>query len=231
MPDLNLFYLLDNYLWAGAALAIGVCIVLAIVSARINLPLVGALSATPVALGLLASALGLQLWPPHPMVGSILAVELFVLGVVAGGPLTLYVVGRAESHSVRAGLHGGIVPAGDGGPARGARVSFGEGGEGDGGERDIRHDQPEDNYAGGREVLRGGSTIGYLERIAVLGCLAVGRVEGIAVIVAIKGLGRFNELDSPEARERFIIGTLVSLIWACATGALLLITVQSNVPF
>ena len=75
-----------------------------------------------------------------------------------------------------------------------------------------------------REVLRGGTTIGYLERIAIVGAAAIGRVEVVAVIVAIKGLGRFSELDSAAARERFIIGTLVSMIWAGLCAALILLT-------
>lgn len=74
-----------------------------------------------------------------------------------------------------------------------------------------------------REVLRGGTTIGYLERIAIIGGILLGRVEVIAVVVAIKGLGRFSELDRAETRERFIIGTLVSFVWAgaCATVVVL----------
>lgn len=73
------------------------------------------------------------------------------------------------------------------------------------------------------EVLRGGTTIGLLERLAVAGTLLAGFPEGLAVIVAIKGVGRFTELDASETRERFIIGTLVSLIWAVsATGIALL---------
>ena len=43
--------------------------------------------------------------------------------------------------------------------------------------------------------------------------------EGLAVLVAIKGVGRFTELEEAEARERFIIGTLTSIIWACACAA------------
>lgn len=73
------------------------------------------------------------------------------------------------------------------------------------------------------EVLRGGTAIGYLERLAVAGTLLAGFPEGLAIIVAIKGVGRFTELDSAETRERFIIGTLVSLTWAvAATGVALL---------
>ncbi len=70
------------------------------------------------------------------------------------------------------------------------------------------------------EVLRGGATIGYLERFAVVGAVLVGQPAAIAIIVAVKGLGRFTELDSAAARERFIVGTLGSLIWAatCASA-------------
>lgn len=74
-----------------------------------------------------------------------------------------------------------------------------------------------------REILRGGTTIGYLERFAFIGSIMVGQPGAIAVIIAIKGLGRFSELENAAARERFIIGTLVSLVWAgLCTAALLL---------
>ena len=66
-----------------------------------------------------------------------------------------------------------------------------------------------------REVLRGGTTIGYLERIAVALGIIAGFPEAIAIVVALKGIGRFSELAAAEARERFIIGTLASLVWAC----------------
>ncbi len=75
----------------------------------------------------------------------------------------------------------------------------------------------------GREVLRGGAIIGYLERLAIVGAIAVGHPEAIAAVIAIKGLGRFSELDSAEARERFIIGTLVSMIWASICGGLIVL--------
>ncbi len=68
--------------------------------------------------------------------------------------------------------------------------------------------------ASGSDILRGGATIGYLERIAVVGAVALGQAEIVVAVIAIKGLGRFTELDSSAARERFIIGTLVSLLWA-----------------
>ncbi len=71
-----------------------------------------------------------------------------------------------------------------------------------------------------REVLRGGTTIGYLERLGVAIAIVAGYPEAIAIVVAIKGIGRFSELAAAEARERFIIGTLASLLWACVVGGL-----------
>ncbi|RKR19621.1 hypothetical protein [Arthrobacter oryzae] len=70
-------------------------------------------------------------------------------------------------------------------------------------------------------ILRGGAIIGVLERFAV--CLAVlaGQPVAIAYVVAIKGLGRFAELKAtPVAAERFIIGTLTSMLWAAGVAAL-----------
>jgi hypothetical protein len=70
-------------------------------------------------------------------------------------------------------------------------------------------------------ILRGGAIIGVLERLAV--CLAIlgGQPIAIAYVVAIKGLGRFAELkETPVAAERFIIGTLASMLWAAGIAAL-----------
>ena len=67
-------------------------------------------------------------------------------------------------------------------------------------------------------MLRGGLTIGVLERVATAGSIIAGFPEGLAIVVAVKGVGRFTELDAAEARERFIIGTFASLIWACAAA-------------
>lgn len=71
-----------------------------------------------------------------------------------------------------------------------------------------------------RAVLRGGTWIGILERLAVTGTLALGYPEGIAFVIAVKGLGRYPELrEHPGLSERFVIGTLASFGWAAALGA------------
>lgn len=70
-------------------------------------------------------------------------------------------------------------------------------------------------------ILRGGAWLGVLERLAITGSLLAGYPYGIAIVIAIKGLGRYAELrDQPVASERFVVGTLASLIWSVATGLL-----------
>jgi hypothetical protein len=69
------------------------------------------------------------------------------------------------------------------------------------------------------EGLRGGAWIGALERLAIVGTLVAGWPEGMAVVLAIKALGRYPELRTGShegAAEGFIIGTLVSILWAVA---------------
>ena len=73
------------------------------------------------------------------------------------------------------------------------------------------------------EVLRGGAVIGFLERFAIVGAALVGHLEIVAAVIAVKGLGRFSELDSPAARERFIVGTLTSTCWAGLAAAVVLL--------
>ncbi|WP_460801689.1 hypothetical protein [Microbacterium sp. GXF6406] len=71
-----------------------------------------------------------------------------------------------------------------------------------------------------RTLMRGGTVIGFLERVAAAVAITVGFPEAVAAVIAVKGIGRFPELGEPEARERFIIGTVASLLWAGAVGAI-----------
>ncbi len=92
----------------------------------------------------------------------------------------------------------------------------------------VTFDEPEGAHGGllaadGRELLRGGEVIGLLERIAVAGAIVAGFPEALAVIIAIKGVGRFTELETGAVRERFIVGTLASWIWAAAAAGIVLL--------
>lgn len=83
-------------------------------------------------------------------------------------------------------------------------------------------------------LLPGGSWIGALERLAIFVSLVSGLPEGVAVVLAVKALGRYPELkvdqlsrvegnvDRSAVGERFIIGTLVSVLWAAACAYLVL---------
>lgn len=132
------------------------------------------------------------------LVGGALLVDLFVVAVVGGGPLTAAVLTLADR-----GATGAIQ-----GPHA-------------------------------EQVLRGGAWIGVFERAAVFATLAAGWPEGLAVVLALKGLGRYSELRADAATgtatngptaaggvaERFLIGSFASLLWSvgCA-GALLALT-------
>ena len=71
--------------------------------------------------------------------------------------------------------------------------------------------------------LRGGLLIGILERTAVAAAIVAAKgPEGIAIVMAVKGLARYPELREPTASEQFIIGTFTSVLWAvaCAGAAI-----------
>jgi hypothetical protein len=81
------------------------------------------------------------------------------------------------------------------------------------------------------EVLRGGALIGALERGAIYAALVAGWPEGLAIVLAIKGLARYPELRSPDqpasvtpqaVAERFIIGTFTSVLWSVTCAGFLL---------
>ncbi len=179
-------------LWALAVLVIAGAVVAAVLATRLQRPPLALLCLIPIAGGLLITAFGVDLLPDERPYGVVLAIGIAAIGVLAGNPLTSYVLDLATRDTVRRGAHGGIL---------------------------IRREGSGEE----REVLRGGTTIGYLERVAIVGAIAVGHPEVIAAIIAIKGLGRFSELESAAARERFIIGTMASMIWATACALLVVI--------
>ena len=74
-------------------------------------------------------------------------------------------------------------------------------------------------------ILKGGAWIGALERMAVFAGLAAGFPEGVAVVLALKGVGRFPDLRGDASTggattERFIIGTFTSVLWAAACAGM-----------
>ena len=194
---------LDALPWLSMIGLILAAIVTAIVAVVAKQPLLGLVSVLPVAIWVLVLAFGANPVAPLSALWSFTALGFAILGVVAGSPLTVLVLNRTAPGDAVLGTHGGIIVDEKDAGTEGGKTA-------------------KSAVTATREVLRGGSTIGYLERVAIVGAIAVGHIEVLAAIIAIKGLGRYSELDSPAARERFIIGTLVSMIWASVCGALIL---------
>ena len=183
--------------WSAVAALLVLVAVLAVLATATERTVLVVPALAVVGIGAYALLLGFDPQPPGAL-GPLVALALAVVGVVAGGPLATLVLAAATRGGAPDGDHGGIIVPVDGaGTAR--------------------------SKASTREVLRGGLTIGYLERVIVVAAVLVGRWELLAGLIAIKGLGRFRDLDAGAATERFIIGTLVSLTWAGACAGLIVL--------
>jgi len=132
-------------------------------------------------------------WNVPVLPGAILALLAVALATTGGNPVVRWVLAAADGGKTREGERGGILVELMAAP-----------------EAEPRQE----------EILRGGTTIGYLERLASALSIVAGFPAAIAVVVALKGVGRFTELATPAARERFIVGTLASLLWACAVAGI-----------
>jgi hypothetical protein len=185
--------------WAALCVLVTAALVLALLAVRS--PRTGRVAG---AAGSLAAALVLGLaltGPVSPLVVGFVGLVAVVLAVMGGGSASTVVLALATRGSVPQGAYGGILV-----PPRG------------------QEDDPSAIRRPTREVLRGGATIGMLERLAVVAVILAGYPEALAVVIAIKGVGRFSELgEAAEARERFIIGTLVSWLWAATCAGVVLV--------
>lgn len=132
-------------------------------------------------------------WNVPPIPGAVLALLVVALATIGGNPLVRWILSVADGGRTPEGPRGGILV-------------------------EMMSETPTARPHQ-EEILRGGTTIGYLERLAAALSIIAGFPAAIAVIVALKGVGRFTELATPAARERFIVGTLASLLWASAGAA------------
>jgi len=185
--------------WSVLCVLATAALVLALLTLRS--PRTGLVAAAAGALSA-ALVLGLALaGPASPLVVGCLGLVAVVLAVLGGGSASTVVLALATRGSVPQGAFGGILVAPRG-----------------------HDDDPAAIRRPKHEVLRGGATIGMLERLAVVAVILAGYPEALAVVIAIKGVGRFSELgEAAEARERFIIGTLVSWLWAATCAAAVLV--------
>lgn len=157
------------------------------------------------AVGLALALVGRSPAPPLRAAGMVALLAVTAGTAWAGGDATDGVLGGAVVLAVLASVAGGgPVAVGVLHAADPAAVGVG------GGAQDP-------------EILRGGAWIGVLERAALTATLLAGWPEGLAVVLAVKGLGRFDELRTPAAAERFIVGTLASALWAAACAGVVVL--------
>jgi hypothetical protein len=155
-------------------------------------------------------AQGRQIWAP-----AALAV-LVATGVVAAAPPDVTVDGRGLTTLLV--VLAGLLASAGGGPV--TALVF---------EAVDRREIPDESLDRAAKILRGGTWIGLLERAAIFATLVAGWPEGLAVVLAVKGLGRYPELRAAEdgirtgAAERFIIGTFSSVLWAAACAGIVLL--------
>ncbi len=151
-----------------------------------------------------------RIWAP----GALLL--LLAAGIVAAAPPEVQVEGRGLA-TVLALLGGALATTG-GGPLTALVFDLVD-----------RREVPQESMQTAGRVLRGGAWIGALERLAIFAALVAGWPEGLAVVLAVKGLGRYPELRAAEdgvrtgAAERFIIGTFTSVLWACGCAGVVLL--------
>lgn len=79
-------------------------------------------------------------------------------------------------------------------------------------------------------TLRGGRVIGWLERAGVFLAIVAGWPEGVALVVALKGLRRYGELRGATegTAERFLIGSFTSLLFASSVAVAARAVIQAS---
>jgi len=65
-----------------------------------------------------------------------------------------------------------------------------------------------------------GKLIGILERTFIYFLILLGQIGAITVIIALKSLARFKELDNKDFAEYFLIGSLLSLLTAAVPAVI-----------
>lgn len=65
-----------------------------------------------------------------------------------------------------------------------------------------------------KEIFDIGSMIGIMERILTVIFASFGNYPAIAIIITVKTWARTNDLQEPEFRNKYLLGTLTSLVLA-----------------
>lgn len=181
---------------------------------RVATSLVAVMAGVPILLLGTAALLGQAGEPAGDVLFDVASVTAVAAAAATGGLIAIALLRLADRQ--------GTGPMADGyreaGAAGGGTAA--DGGATDSGVATDGYTMGADNVAAVSDprTLRGGAAIGALERIAIAVTLLAGWPEGLALVLGVKGIGRYPELGRPPASERFIIGTLGSVLWAVAAA-------------
>lgn len=170
----------------------------------------------------------------HQVLQVLVGLAVMVFSALTGWPLVLAILRRSRAADAGEQKSSGQQEEGQERSGQDRSVHEGKGQEPTGKEGSAREDSVQGSS--GEDVparasrgtgtadtshgLRGGLWIGLLERFAATGAVLLGEYTILAAIVAVKGLGRFRELSTPAASERFVVGTLASLTWSVLLGVI-----------
>ncbi len=77
--------------------------------------------------------------------------------------------------------------------------------------------------------FKNGKIIGILERVIVFLGIFIGEWSLVGIILALKTIARYKELDGKDNSEYFLIGTMASLLWAILMSFSLLLIINETI--
>lgn len=80
-------------------------------------------------------------------------------------------------------------------------------------------------------AFKNGSIIGNLERILVFLGIIIQEWTLIGIVVALKTIARYKELDNQDQSEYFLIGSMFSLLWAILVATIFVLLIKETEYF
>lgn len=76
--------------------------------------------------------------------------------------------------------------------------------------------------------LKNGKMIGNLERLLIFIAIIIQEWSLVGIVVVLKTIARYKELDDQDKSEYFLIGSLFSLLWAVSISVLVLLIIKET---
>lgn len=75
-------------------------------------------------------------------------------------------------------------------------------------------------------LFQNGQLIGTLERLLIFIAILIQEWSLVGIVIALKTIARYKELDDQNKAEYFLIGSLFSLFWAVSIGILVVLIIK-----